>query len=183
VDSGNAQGRAEAVRFETNQAAAIELARQIRLRQGAGAFIADFLRLPDTKAQAAIIQTLRNAFAEDPAPLRFNPGFDPLGFYAFSRGRVAPPFTARTADGGHRQALLAGLRALVRNTLANPTSRQALYLPAATIEAAAHLPIALQQAQDQLGQKPVILEDASLSRGSYAVRPIKQEPPAHETSA
>ena len=183
VDSGNAQGPAEAVRFETNQAAAIELARQIRLRQAAGAFIADFLRLSDAKAQAAIIQTLRNAFADDPAPLRFNPGFDPLGFYAFSRGRIAPPFAARTAYGGHRQALLAGLRALVRTTLANPTSRLALYLPAATIEAAAHLPIALQHTQDQLGQTPVIQADASLRAGSYAVRPFRPKPPAHETSA
>ena len=173
VDSGNAQGRAEAVRFEANQAAAIELARQIRLRQAAGAFIADFLRLSDAKAQAAIIQTLRNAFVEDPALLRFNPSFDPLGFYAFSRGRVAPAFAGRTADGGHTQSVLAGLRALVRAAIANPANQQALYLPAAAVDVAPRLPIALQQAQDQLGQKAALQTDASLPRGSYAIRPIQ----------
>ncbi len=180
VDSGTARGQAETVRLETNRVAAVELARQIRLRQAAGLFIADFLRLPDAKATAGIVQSLCNGFAEDPAPLHFNPQFDPLGFYAFTRGRIAPPFASRLADGGHAQAALSGLRTLVRSTLADPAVHHALYVSPATLQSAATLPIALQQAADQLGQKPVLLPDASLGRGGYAVRPFRPAPTGQE---
>jgi hypothetical protein len=61
----------------------------------------------------------------------------------------------------------------VRAAIANPANQQALYLPAAAVDVAPRLPIALQQAQDQLGQKAALQTDASLPRGSYAIRPIQ----------
>lgn len=173
VDSGRAQGQAGAVRLLANREAAVELARQVRLRQAAGAVVADFLRMDGRAEQAAVIQHLRAAFAEDPAVLHFNPAFDPLSLYAFSRSHIAPPLSSRLAGGGLSQAVLAGLRVLVRNTLAEPHRRLALHVSPAAATASAALPLAIAEARDQLGQAPQIVADPALPRTGHAVRPVE----------
>ncbi len=173
VDSGRAHGRAGAIRQLANQEAAVELARQVRLRQAAGAVVADFLRMDGRAEQAMVIQHLRAAFAEDPATLHFNPGFDPLGLYAFSRSHIAPPLSSRLESGGLCQAVLAGLRVLVRNTLAEPHRRLALHLSPAAASASEVLPLAMAEAQGQLGQAPRIVADPVLPRAGYAVRAVE----------
>jgi Rne/Rng family ribonuclease len=75
-------------RLSLNKSAAVEAARQLRLRNASGPILIDFPRMNDTKAETAVIADLRAAFAEDPAALRFNDRFDRLGFYAFSRQRT-----------------------------------------------------------------------------------------------
>ncbi len=77
-------------RQSLNCAAAIELGRQLRIRNASGPIVADFLRLPDRQSQAVVINALRAAFAEDRAHVRFNERFDPLGLYTFSRQRIGP---------------------------------------------------------------------------------------------
>lgn len=171
VDSGSGQGSAAALRLQTNLEAAVELARQVRLRQASGLFVTDFLRLANKGEEERVLQTLRAAFAEDPAPLRFNPAFDPLGFYAFSRGRVAPAFASRLDAGGHAQTLLAGLRGLVRDALAEPHRRLALHLSPAAVEAAGAMPVALREAEAVLGAPPRLEPDSALRPGQFAVRP------------
>lgn len=173
VDSGQAQGQVAAVRGQINREAAVELARQVRLRQAAGAFVVDFLHMDRREDQDAIVRRLHAAFAEDAAPLHFNAGFDPQGLYAFSRGRVAPPLSSRLDDGGLRQAVLAGLRALVRNALADPRRRLALHLSPAANAAAGELPLALAEAERQLGVPPWIVADAGLAPTAHAVRPAE----------
>lgn len=171
VDSGRAQGAAAAVRRETNREAAVELARQIRLRQAAGAFVVDFLRMDGQGEQAAIVRRLQAAFAEDPARRHFNPGFDGLGLYAFSRARIAPSLASRMEDGGLRQAVLAGLRSLVRNSLAEPHRRLALHLSPAAASAVSALPLAVEDCKRALGQVPAIVTDPALTGTPFAIRP------------
>ena len=176
VDSGSAHGAAAEIRRQANREAAVELARQIRLRQAAGAFVADFLRMDGRAEQTAVIQHLQAAFAEDPARLHFNPGFDSLGLYAFSRGRIAAPFASRLDDGGLCQAVLAGLRSLVRNSLAEPHRRLALHVAPAAAVAAQGLPTALEDCKRQLGLAPSIVSDAALARTDFVVRPADAHP-------
>lgn len=173
VDSGRAHGQAGAVRLMANREAAVELARQVRLRQAAGPIVADFLRMDGRAEQAEVIQRLQAAFAQDPAVLHFNSGFDRLGLYAFSRSHIAPPLSSRLSDGGLCQAVLTGLRVLVRNTLAEPHRRLALNLSPAGVSACALLPMAMAEAQAQLGQRPQIAADPALPRAGYAVRPAE----------
>ena len=176
VDSGSAHGAAAEIRRQANREAAVELARQIRLRQAAGAFVADFLRMDGRAEQTAVIQHLQAAFAEDPARLHFNPGFDSVGLYAFSRGRIAAPLASRLDDGGLCQAVLAGLRSLVRNSLAEPHRRLALHLAPAAAVAAQGLPTALEDCKRQLGLAPSIVSDAALARTDFVVRPAERAP-------
>ena len=79
------------------------------------------------------------------------------------------------SDGGDRQAVLAGLRALTRSALADPAARVALHLHPQTLAVLPHLPVAWAEARAQLGQEPAVQADASLARYGYAVRPIRSE--------
>ncbi|MCA8926430.1 MAG: ribonuclease E/G [Alphaproteobacteria bacterium] len=174
VDSGSAQGDAAAIRQQTNREAAIELARQVQLRQIAGLFVVDFLRVRDGKAEAAVLRDLQAGFAEDRAPLHFNPRFDPLGFYGFSRAHIAPALSSRLADGGIGAAILAGLRAMVHSSLAEPHRRLALHLHPATLVALADWPLALAEAEAVLGQKPRLEPDPDVRQVDFAVRTVAE---------
>ena len=173
VDSSNASpGKAPGLRLALNRTAAVEIARQARLRGMAGSIIADFLRLQDAKAEHAVLQDLRAAFAEDPAALRFNERFDPLGFYAFSRQRLGPGIAGMRADGGKRLAILTGLDQLVRQSLASPSQRFALAISPAASGLLAEMPKAIAETQRRTGQPPAVTTEPTLAPDAFDVRPI-----------
>jgi ribonuclease G len=173
VDSGGVHGQAGAVRLSVNRTAAVELARQARLRGIAGSVVVDFLRMQGRDDEQQVIADLQAAFAEDPARLVFNERLDALGLYAFSRQRIGPPMASRNADGGLRAGVLAGLRALLRATTAAPASPQALVLSPAGVDALAGMPAARAEAFELLSTAPAIQRDESLDRSAYSLKPIR----------
>lgn len=71
VNSGGRgeQAAPERTAFQTNRAAAAEIARQLRLRQIGGAIVIDFIRLRGRQNRHRLIDELGNAFADDPVPV------------------------------------------------------------------------------------------------------------------
>lgn len=88
VDGG---GRAP---LEANLAAAVELARQVRLRNLGGTIIVDFIDLPQKHERQRLEESLRRAFRRDPAPVEIHP-ISPLGIVQISRARRGEPLAAR----------------------------------------------------------------------------------------
>jgi len=77
-----------------NNDAAIEVARQIRLRNIGGAIIIDFAGLPDKAAQRRIANALEKAFNDDPCTVEFH-GVTKLGLFEVSRQRRIPSLMER----------------------------------------------------------------------------------------
>ena len=173
VDTAGTTGSASDLRRMINHAAAVETARQVRLRRAAGSVVVDFLRMERRDHAQEVIADLRAAFAEDHADLQFNDRLDRLGFYAFSRQRLGLELANRIADGGLRAAVLAGLRMLTRETLAQPGRPQALALSPQGAHLLTAMPVALAEASNMLGTPPVIQTDVSLAHAAFALRPIQ----------
>lgn len=171
IDSAGATGRAVELRPRLNRQAARELARQIRLRQVAGPVVVDFLRIADAERERQVLSDLRAAFAEDPATLRFNDKIDRQGLFSFSRQRLGPYLGERMADGGGRVALLDGMRAYLRQTLASPGQAYALALAPFTAKLVSQMPLAVQDLAVRLGQQPVVVSDPTLPANAFDIRP------------
>ncbi|WP_374722378.1 Rne/Rng family ribonuclease [Peribacillus tepidiphilus] len=75
--------------FDTNIRAAKEIARQIQLRNISGIILIDFINMKSTVNKEAIIQTLKQNFANDRNGLHIL-GFTELGFLQMTRKRQAP---------------------------------------------------------------------------------------------
>src|SRR5690606_821733 len=82
----NAGGRQA---LEANLAAAREIARQLRLRRIGGTVVIDFIDLPSRPLRARVMSALRDAVADDPAPVQvfWMPRF---GLVELSRKRAGP---------------------------------------------------------------------------------------------
>ena len=174
IDTQNiAPGAPREVRQAVNRAAAVEIARQVRLRRMAGSIVVDFLRTGDQQADRATLKDLRAAFAEDPARLRFNDQFDVLGFYAFSRQRLGPDRASMQAGGGRQMAVLDGLNQLSRQSLADQTQRYTLVISPSAGKLLPELPNALAEAKRRLGQDAMIVTDPQLPPNAFEVRPYK----------
>jgi len=167
VDTGRSRARGAGARLAVNCAAAVEIARQVRLRRIGGPVMVDFLRLDRRDQQRAVIADLRAAFAEDPACTQFNDDFDALGLYAFSRQRLGRSLAQSVS--GPRRTLLQGLRAYVAQARAEPARRFALVLPPAVATALSASPQAVAQATAALGHGPVVTEDASLAADAFDI--------------
>ncbi len=172
IDTGNAApGRAQEIRQSTNRAAAVEIARQVRLRRLAGSVVVDFLRMGDARAEQAVLADLRAAFAEDPAQLRFNERFDQISLYAFNRQRLGPDINAMYAGNGRWLSILNGLDRLCQQSLADQTRRYALAISPSAGELLPELLIALVDAKCHLGQDALVITDPHLAPNAFAVRP------------
>jgi len=64
------KGDAEATAFKINMEAAVEIARQIRLRDLGGVLVIDFIDIQDRKRRSEVEKALRTAFQRDKARLR-----------------------------------------------------------------------------------------------------------------
>jgi hypothetical protein len=172
IDSaGTGHASAHDARLVLNRAAAVETARQARLRGIAGAVVIDFLKMADASSETAVLRNLRAAFAEDPAALRFNERFDALGLFAFSRQRLGPELAAMRADGGRKLALLNGLAQLARQSLGDLARRYVLAMAPGAGKLAASMPLAIAEAARRLGQQPFIETDPALAPDAFEVRP------------
>lgn len=172
IDSaGAAHATTRDARLALNRAAAVETARQVRLRGIAGAVVIDFLKTADAAPEAAVLQDLRAAFAEDPAALRFNERLDALGLFAFSRQRLGPELAAMRADGGRKLALLNGLGELARQSLGDPARSYVLAIAPGVGKLAASMPLAIAETARRLGQQPFIETDPALAPDAFEVRP------------
>jgi ribonuclease G len=75
--------------LEANLAAAHEIARQLRLRRIGGTTVVDFIDLPARTARARVLAALREAVADDPAPVQVFP-ISRFGLVEMSRKRIGP---------------------------------------------------------------------------------------------
>ena len=74
---------------EANLAAAAEIARQLRLRRIGGTIVVDFIDLPARAARARLLMALRDAVADDPAPVQVFT-MSRFGLVEISRKRIGP---------------------------------------------------------------------------------------------
>ena len=75
--------------LEANLAATGEIARQLRLRRIGGTVVVDFIDLPSRSARDRLLDALRGAVADDPAPVQVFP-MSRLGLVELSRKRTGP---------------------------------------------------------------------------------------------
>jgi Rne/Rng family ribonuclease len=75
--------------LEANLAATREIARQLRLRRIGGTVVVDFIDLPARAARARVLTALRDALADDPAPVQAF-SMSRFGLVEISRKRSGP---------------------------------------------------------------------------------------------
>ncbi|MDD2533800.1 MAG: ribonuclease E/G [Eubacteriales bacterium] len=85
VNTGKAQASDNIqLRFKTNQLAAVEIARQLRLRHTDGLVVIDFVRLPNEATRLEFEYLFKAALQADHAKITFG-GFTKLGLYELIR--------------------------------------------------------------------------------------------------
>lgn len=99
VDAGGvgAAGDAEAARLRVNLEAAVEAARQIRLRDIGGVIVIDFIRLREDDSRARLMRSLREAFIGDPAGPRIA-DLSPFGLAEMTRRRQGAALDLRQVE-------------------------------------------------------------------------------------
>lgn len=80
--------------IDINLEAAIEIARQIRLRNIGGIVMIDFLKLPKKEEQKAFLKALGPIFDTDPCTVQIH-GLTALGLLEITRKRRTPPLSER----------------------------------------------------------------------------------------
>lgn len=158
VDSGGA------TLAEVNEAAVVEAARQIRLRNLAGAILLDLAGLPP-KRRASLEEPLRQALKADPLVRLL--GIGPLGLFEMQRQRVHPPLHEVLA--GPLTPGLTALRRAARDAAAQPGRRWALNAAPAVLAALQALPGALEEAAAALGQPLELLPEPGLPWGAESI--------------
>jgi Ribonuclease G/E len=148
-----ARGGKAAAHWAANLALLPGLARQVRLRNLGGGIVVDLAGL-SAKKRVALAPAFAAALAGDVLQPRFL-GFTALGFAEILRPRIHPPLHEMLA--GPHAAGLAGLRRLMRESLARPAALLRLRATPAVATALA----ADSHARDDLARRtgrPVIVE-------------------------
>ncbi len=158
VDSGGA------TLPEVNEAAVLAAARQIRLRNLAGAVLLDLAGLP-LKRRAALEEPLRQALKADPLVRLL--GIGPLGLFEMQRQRIHPPLHETLA--GPLTPGLAALRRAARDAAAQPGRRWVLTAAPAVLAALRALPGALEEATAALGQPLDMVAEPGLAWGAEGI--------------
>ena len=141
---------------DVNAIAIGEAARQIRLRQCAGAILLDVAGLA-ARARASLEAPLRQALAPD--RLAECLGLGPLGLFEIRRARIHPPQAEVLA--GPLTPGLALLRVAMREAAAAPHRRLALHAPPAVLAALRALPEALAEYAAGAGHSITLTEGES----------------------
>ena len=158
VDSGGATLPA------VNEAAVAEAARQIRLRNLAGAILLDLAGLT-AKRRAALEEPLRQALKADPLVRLL--GLGPLCLFEMQRQRIHPPLHEVLA--GPLTPGLAALRRAARDAAAQPGRRWVLTAAPAVLAALQALPGALEEAAATLGQPLELQPEPGLAWGAESI--------------
>lgn len=139
-----------------NAVAIREAARQIRLRQCAGAILLDVAGLA-ARDRTALEPALREALAPD--KLAECLGLGPLGLFEIRRARIHPPLAETMA--GPLTPGLALLRTAMREAAAAPHRRLALHAPGAVLAALRAMPEALAEYAAGAGHPINLIEGES----------------------
>lgn len=103
------QNREETI-FQTNQFAATEIARQLRLRDIGGMVIIDFINMHSTEKQKRISELLKEAFQNDRAFTKLF-GFTSLGLFELTRKRT----THSHIEATHHKCLICNGTGLIKS--------------------------------------------------------------------
>ena len=157
---------------DANRAAMPEIARQLRLRALAGHILVDVIPMKRAGAHAGAVAALKAAIADDPTPTRVV-GTTPLGMIEMTRDRLGLSLGERmleTALPGPNAPTLAldGVRALLRESAANPGRRYALAAGPAVIAVLNRRPDILAEAARRLGAPPRLTEARDMA--GYEIR-------------
>lgn len=128
VDSAGSRAPALAINLE----AAVEIARQLRLRGIGGVIVIDFMRLRARDEAARVTDALRAALADDPAPARVL-DISELGLVEMTRRRLGEPLGVRL--GGAAAAIADLCRAVRRAARVTPGRPFHAVLPPAALAA------------------------------------------------
>lgn len=168
VDAGAAAGSRDTIAHQRiNEAAATEAARQVALRELAGAILIDFAGLT-VKQRAGLLPGVTAAFADDPRTEVL--GMGPLGLAELRRRREAVPL--HEVLGWPWSPLTHGLIALrqaAREAAAEPARAVALRAAPSVVAALRGLPGALDEYSAQAGRPLLLQADAGLLPGDEAV--------------
>jgi Ribonuclease G/E len=169
VDAGaHAGGGDAASQLRLNHVAVEEAARQIRLRELAGAILLDVAGMP-VKRREALSAPLAAALEADPLKPRLL-GLTRLGLFEIQRSRIQPPL--HEVLGAPPSALTHGLIALrraAREAAAAPGRALALRAHPAVLAALEALPGALAEMTASAGRALRLVPDAALSPGREQV--------------
>jgi Ribonuclease G/E len=157
-----------ASQMAANRALLPALARQIRLRNLAGAILVDLAGL-STKRRAGLGADLAAALATDPLRPRFL-GFSALGLVEILRPRIHPPLHEMLA--GPHAAGLAALRQAAADIAANPVRALVLHAAPAVAAALAADPVALKALADRAGRPMIVREDRALPALGWTLKDL-----------
>jgi hypothetical protein len=161
LDAGAAtagRGEKKTVQAALNRALVPALARQMRLRNLAGAILVDFAGMK-ARSRASLAPLLAAALAEDPLKPRLL-GFTSLGFAEILRPRVRPPLHELLR--GPHAAGLAALRALLAAISEAPGHSQRLIASPAVAAALAADRVASEDFTRRTGHALALTSDPSL---------------------
>lgn len=136
-----------------------ELARQIRLRNLAGAILIDFAGL-SARRRKALAPDIAAALAPDALKPRFL-GFTALGLAEILRPRVAPPLHELLS--GPHAAGLAALRMIAKESGAAPAEIVALRAAPAVVDALERDSVALAELARRTGRTLILRSDPALA--------------------
>lgn len=95
VDTAIADGQDhEAIAFQVNYEAALEIAKQIRLRDIGGLIVVDFIQMKSSTAAKKLITAFQDAVKSDPSPIKMT-ALSELGLVELARRRRGPALTEK----------------------------------------------------------------------------------------
>ena len=154
INSAAAVGKSGRASRDVNQKAMPEIARQLRLRNIAGAIVIDALKMSARDDRNRVLGALRNALKDDPGACHVL-GITNLGLIEMTRTRTGLSLADRMQTPAPAPELsvdavaYAGLRAVVRAAAAKPSGGYRLLVSQAVANALADR---LQGARDQAAQ-------------------------------
>lgn len=172
VDAGSHVGGDASAQLRLNQAAVAEAARQIRLRNLAGAILLDLAGMA-AKKREALAAPLAAALGADPLQSRLL-GLTRLGLFEIQRPRIHPPL--HEVLGAPLSALshgLAALRRAGREAAARPGAALRLRGTPAVIGALQAMPGALAEFAAAAGRPLMLAPDPALPPGGAEIEELR----------
>ena len=178
ADAG--RGRHEEAFLETNLEAAMEAARQIRLRNIGGRIVIDFVSLKKASYLRKLLDTLHDAFAIDPLPVRIG-GITTLGLVELTRRRARASLdvmlmeSCAECDGAGRvksvlTVALEALRDILQAAAATPGAEMALLAAPEVVSVLEDdVDSARKEVEERLGQKVELRADPEVAVDWYEV--------------
>ncbi len=164
INSAGAVGKSGRASRDVNQKAMPEIARQLRLRNIAGAIVIDALKMNARDDRNRVLGALRNALKDDPGACHVL-GITNLGLIEMTRTRTGLSLADRMHVPASAPELsvdavaYAGLRAVVRAAAATPSGGYRLLVSQPVAEALAdRLKGACDQAAQTVGRLDVVAE-------------------------